>query len=200
MLTCATNKTIQDLSVLNVFNQFSFWDAVPLNGSATYAEIAAKVGLHESYVRRLLRHAVTKRIFAETAEGRIVHTSLSAVCVNTPLVRSRIGHNLEVIGPSSQYLPDALRKWGRGAVEDGKPDHSAFGLAFLQNHTAKTFWDWAVTDKDEERGLPAGWRAKRFGEAMTSVTSDPSFDFRAVHAMFGWDSLPQGATLVDVSS
>jgi hypothetical protein len=195
-----TLKRTHDQAVLNTLNQFNFWDAIPLEGSATYEQIAAKVGLNESIVRRLLRYAMTNRIFAETAPGsdNIVHTSLSVVCVHQPNTRSWIGHNLEEFAPASVYLPDSLRKWGRGAIEDGDPSHSPLGLAFMQESNAKDFWEFAATDKDDERGLPAGYRVQRFSEAMSCATQDPGFDIGAIHKMYEWDRLSNGATLVDV--
>ncbi|RKK23548.1 hypothetical protein BFJ67_g17116 [Fusarium oxysporum f. sp. cepae] len=53
-----------DASVTNILNQFNFWNAVPIGGSATYAEITARVHLPESIVRRVLKYAISIRIFA----------------------------------------------------------------------------------------------------------------------------------------
>ncbi|KAF5612322.1 sterigmatocystin 8-O-methyltransferase [Fusarium subglutinans] len=53
-----------DASITNILNQFNFWNAVPIGGLATYAEITAQVNLPESIVRRVLTHATSIRIFA----------------------------------------------------------------------------------------------------------------------------------------
>jgi hypothetical protein len=38
---------------------------VPLDRKVSYAEIAATAGLDEDHVRRILRHAITNRLFAD---------------------------------------------------------------------------------------------------------------------------------------
>jgi hypothetical protein len=124
---------------------------------------------------------------------------VSAVSVRNPLMRSWIGHNLDEVWPGAIKLPEALRKWGHGPEEDGQPEHNGCALAFADRVGNKPFWEFLASDADETRGLQAGWRAKRFGEAMTCVTSDESFDLSSVHDMFKWDDLPAGSIMVDVS-
>ncbi|KAF5549287.1 peptide transporter PTR2 [Fusarium mexicanum] len=53
-----------DASITSILNQFTFWNAVPIGGSAIYAEITAQVNLPESIVRRVLKYAISIRIFA----------------------------------------------------------------------------------------------------------------------------------------
>lgn len=181
-----------------MLNQFNFWDAVPLNSSISYADLAKKVGLNVSVVQRILRYAQTRRIFAETAPGskQIQHTSISAMPVHNPLIRSWIGHNLEDFWPSAQFLPAALRKWNDD--DSGDASHCAANLAFYKNDENKTIWDFFTEDEAPERGLPKGYRDKRFGEAMTAATADPSFNLNSVHALYEWDALPNNATMVDI--
>lgn len=187
--------------MLNILNEFNFWDAVPLTGSASYASIAAKVGLQEAIVYRILRHAITRRLFAEAANGDgVQHTSVSAAPARSPLMRAWVGHCLDEVARGAVEMPTALHRWARNgaAAEDGEPDHCGCGIALLK-HGEQSLFDFFAVDADEERGLPAGWRMKRFGDAMTCATSDDSFSLSAVHNMYGWDELPQGSTLVDVS-
>ncbi len=101
----------QDPLTCDVLNEFNFWDAVPLNGSASYAEIAKATQLPEQIVRRYLRHAFTLFIFAEEGPGtdRVVHSASSAYVVRHPNMRSLIGHTMQDNRPASVAGVDALK-------------------------------------------------------------------------------------------
>jgi len=179
--------------VLNLLNQYDFWDTVPLTGSATYSDIASKVNLSELLVRRALRHAMTRHIFAETTPGseKIVHTSISAAPIKNPLLCSYMGHNLEEVAPAALNLVATLKRYG----ESVEPTESALVYTFLPDSmTGKTVFDWFEVDGEGDR---KGWRVKRFGEAMSYVLSN--FNPKAIHSAFDWDGLGD-ATFVDVCS
>lgn len=55
---------------------------VPLGGTASYKEIAKKVGMSEHITRRLLRHAMTMRVFRERETGMVGHTKASRMLLN----------------------------------------------------------------------------------------------------------------------
>lgn len=50
---------------------------VPAGGKITFDEISVKTGLAKYAVRRLVRHAVTMRIFEEQEHGVITHSKIS---------------------------------------------------------------------------------------------------------------------------
>lgn len=50
---------------------------VPPGGQISFAEIAKHTGLGEPTVRRILRHAMTMRIFREPEPGMVAHTKVS---------------------------------------------------------------------------------------------------------------------------
>ncbi|KAL1840070.1 hypothetical protein VTK73DRAFT_3857 [Phialemonium thermophilum] len=58
-----------DAMILSVLDRFDFWSAVPLSGSASYADVAARTQLPETLVRRILRHAMTMRLFAQAGQS-----------------------------------------------------------------------------------------------------------------------------------
>lgn len=47
-------KLLADAAVLKIMNKFDFWSAVPLDGSASYDEIAERTNLPIDAVRRIL--------------------------------------------------------------------------------------------------------------------------------------------------
>ncbi|OCK81485.1 S-adenosyl-L-methionine-dependent methyltransferase [Lepidopterella palustris CBS 459.81] len=182
-----------DQAVIDVFNQFDVWDAVSLNQPATYASIAAKTGLSEPNLRRLMRHAMTIGLFTETAPGseQVVHTASSYVCVRRPLWKAWIGHNIEEVAASSINLTKALRTYG----DSQEPAQCAMGLTFFPDFTPEqTFFDWLSADAN---GGEKGWRVGRFGQAMSSMASLGLARIDHINAGFDWDSLGK-ATVVDI--
>ena len=85
---------------------------MPLDGSASYADIAKSTNLPEQIVRRFLRLAFTLFVFAEEAPGSdyVVHTAASAHITRSLFVRSVVAHNMEDVRPAATVGVDALRK------------------------------------------------------------------------------------------
>lgn len=50
---------------------------VPAGGKISYGELAQKTGLNEVALKRLLRHAITQRIFCEPEPGMVAHNKIS---------------------------------------------------------------------------------------------------------------------------
>lgn len=179
--------------VLNLLNEFNFWDAVPLDGSATCAEIAAKVDLPESMTRRILRHAMTQHIFDEKVpgSGRVKHTVNSAFAVRHPLVRAWLGHNLEEVAASEPLLPQVLRTVGEPEEAADSP------LMQMLDPTApkhRNFFDFAAMDGEGDR---KGWRMARFAACMAHMSASGGASFEPLMAAYDWDALGE-ATVVDI--
>ncbi|RDI85507.1 Eukaryotic translation initiation factor 3 subunit H [Venturia inaequalis] len=182
-----------DKACIDVLNRLEFWDAVPIGGSATYAEIAQRVKVPESAVRRVLRHAFSLRVFAEYPLGseHVVHTNLSSFPVRQPNVRSWIAHHAEEGGPSAVNLAPALAKWGEGSL----PGQTAAGYTFSPEDDTKSLWDWLAADGEREG--KKGYREKRFGDAMAFTADSPGMGMKAGLAAFDWEQLDE-ATIVDL--
>jgi 6-hydroxytryprostatin B O-methyltransferase len=145
-------------------------------------------------VQRVLRHAITRHIFAETSpgSGKIVHTCISAAPVKNPLLRSWIGLNLEEFAPASLNLVNAIKRYG----ESAEPFESAGVYThFRDSKELKTLFEWFDADGEGER---KGWRARRCGEAMVHIMRDPATDIKFIHDCYDWDGLGE-AIVVDVS-
>jgi hypothetical protein len=185
--------------VLSTLNQFDVWNAVPLDGSATYAEISARTGLGAAAAQRLLQHAMTRRVFAETSpgSGRVAHTAASALAARDALLRAWMGHNLEEVAVAAPRLPDALRRWA-GVPEPEDPARCAARVALFPDlPDGATAWDFFAADDDEGRKAK-GWRIARFGDAMHCIAESPGFNVDSVCDMIDWEGMGE-ATVVDVS-
>ncbi len=173
-------------------DQFNIFDAVPLTGDVSYADIAEKVGLSEQLVRRVLRYAMTLQIFAETApgSGRIVHTATSAEAAKSPLLRAWIGHQVEEVASCAVKGVEAIRRF----PDSTDPTQAAIMMALAPDKVGTmSFFNWAAQEGEGEK---RGWRVRRFAQAMACM-STRGFGSH-INDGFDWDSLGE-ATVVDVS-
>lgn len=189
-----------DPFVFDALSQLNFYGAVPVDGSASYADIAAHTRLPESIVRRILRYAMTNHMFAEETPGsdRVVHTSTTAYCVREPLVRSLIAHCMEDAKPSVTRGVDALNKFFVGTtIASEDVAHCAWPMGY-EGGKERQIDCWAFLDQHEKPGLPKGYRAKRFAEAMQAITLTSAVGIDVVLESYDWEALGE-ATIVDVS-
>ncbi|PYH64352.1 O-methyltransferase [Aspergillus vadensis CBS 113365] len=187
------------LLAFDVFNNFNFWDAVPLNGSASYSDISKSTNLPEQIVRRILRLSFTIFVFSEEAPGsdRVVHTAASAHIVRFPFVKSYLEHNMEDVRPAATVGVDALKKWFVGQSEPPE-DVAACAIALATYDGHQIGRDlWYLLDNSERPGQPKGFRAKRFAEAMQGLRMTSGVMTESVLKQFDWGSLDE-ATVVDL--
>ena len=156
------------MAALNILNRFNFWEAVPLDGSASISSIAEKVNLPEEAVKRVIEHATTLRYFtyadpAHPSSSPIQHTSRSAALSKTPGLRALVSGCIENVGPSMLVMPDALEKFALGKKElPTNVQETAFKLA---HSGGQVFGDynnsWELLENDGE-GDKKGWRQRTF--------------------------------------
>lgn len=181
-------------------NQFNFWEAVPLGGSASYGEIAKKVNLPESLVRRVLKYAMTNRFFAKApdAPDRIIHTSLSAAPAKSSLLQTWMRHNLEECRAGAVHLSESFHKFSAGKNEPSEEiTESGFAVANVDRlEKPESFWDYM---NREVEGKPKGWRATEFSRSMEYAASASAIKIEDVlKTGYDWAKLGD-ATLIDVS-
>lgn len=161
-----------DASCLNVLNHFDFWAAVPLDGSASYDEIAERTNLPRDVTHRVLQHAFTLRFFAETAplSGRVQHSSRSAAVATKPGLKALVHSVLDISSAPLLVLNEALARYsaGRPALTD-RMEETAFALLhqgdlFPGRHA--TVWDFLENDS---KGAGRGWRQKHFVQFMSFI-------------------------------
>lgn len=189
-----------ELLTFDVLNSFKFWDAVPLNGSASYAQIAESTNLPESIVRRFLRYAFTSFVFTEApiGSGNVVHTPASAYIARSPFMQAFLAHNLEDIRPATTVGVDALKKWFVGSVEPPE-ELTTCAMSLATDGGVQRDTDlWTFFNNFERDDQPKGFRAKRFAEAMQGIAQNMGNLPEAVLKLFDWESL-NDATVVDVS-
>jgi hypothetical protein len=83
---------------------------VPANGTMSFADISRETGLAEHMVRRLLRYAMTMRLFCEPSPGVVAHTSISRFFAN-PSMTAWARAGCEEAKPAASRMIAALQKW-----------------------------------------------------------------------------------------
>ena len=76
----------------------------------SFKRIAESCQLEEPDVRRILRHAMTFRVFCEPRRGIVAHTAASRMLRN-PHIHDWMGANCEDMWPAALRTVDALTKW-----------------------------------------------------------------------------------------
>ncbi|CAG7962236.1 unnamed protein product [Penicillium nalgiovense] len=164
-------KIKHDLAALHVIVDFNVPDLVPLDGEVSYAEIASKVGIPEYRVHRILRHAMTSRIFREPRPGYVAHTGPSAAFLRNPVLRDWVSFNLDEVWKADTYLVETLRNYG-----------------------SHIYWDFVANDGEGEN---KGWRQRRFAQGMKFRAAGNPQMHHHLHAAFDWAGLGK-AKVVDV--
>ncbi|KAI0173698.1 sterigmatocystin 8-O-methyltransferase [Hypoxylon sp. FL1284] len=165
---------------LQTIARFDIARLVPPGGQASFSDIARQTPLTELMVSRIMRHAVTMRIFCEPTPGIVAHTQASKILAK-PDVRDWARAGTEELGIAGAKLAAALEKWPGSQ----KPNETGFSLA---NDTTGSIFD--IIGESPERAV-------RFANAMKVMTSKPEFDLSYAMDPYDWESLGE-AQIVDV--
>ncbi|KAI0100480.1 hypothetical protein GGR51DRAFT_564015 [Nemania sp. FL0031] len=96
-----------DAPDLRVVYRYKLANAVPLDGAASYAEIAVASGLREDLCRRFIRPAMGNRVFVEDPETQRVRYTASSRCLATDQsFADVVGLEIDDLGPASSKLID----------------------------------------------------------------------------------------------
>lgn len=170
---------------LHAVYHYKIAQSFPINSTTTFAQIASKTGLSETNTRRLLRHAMTNRIFSEPTPGTVAHTAASRVLAQDPAIGSWVGFCVEDIWPAASRVVDALDRYPEAA----DPTKTGFCVA---NDTVGKEPMFVTFGKDPKR-------AKRMGGAMTSLTGGEGYEVRYLLDNYDWEAIDKvGGTLVDL--
>ncbi|KAH8588592.1 sterigmatocystin 8-O-methyltransferase [Bisporella sp. PMI_857] len=180
-----------DAACLNTLNHFKVWNAVPLEGTASYKEIAERISLPEEVAKRLLQHAFNLRIFTETASG-VAHTSRSVALAKQAGLSSLVSSVLDTSSTPLMVLNHALEKYTKGNPELTK-EISETSFALVHAGKYRNSWDYLEHDGEGEK---RGWRQKEFVQFMEFLNSIFRLE-GIILDCYDWKSAGK-ATVVDV--
>lgn len=140
---------------------------MPLEGSASYSEIAQFTRLPPPVVKRILRHAFTLRVFAPVQDDvdRVQHTANSIFVAKNPDVKALYSLSLNQSMPGFLKLGEALRAYSLDKEElSQRPGETALARALYNplgnsDLADKTFFDFLESDGD-------GGQRKIFSQAV----------------------------------
>lgn len=154
---------------------------MPVDGDVSYTEIAAQTGLDETNAKRLIRHAMTNRIFTEPRPGYVAHTAASRVLLDDAAMVDWVGVCTSEFFQAAANSVEALQKFGNSQdpTETGYSEY------------------WCPGKPMFETMLADPMRGKRFGGAMISLTGGEGYEVDYVVDNYPWEELGD-ATVVDV--
>lgn len=95
---------------MQAISQFKLVSTIPIQGEATFGEIAERSGINEGDVKRILRHSMTKRIFKEPRKGTVAHTAASKLMAEDTQMADWVGANTgELWQAAAQTVPAMLK-------------------------------------------------------------------------------------------
>lgn len=74
---------------------------IPINGSASFEDIAAAANVDSNVLRRILKYAMTNFIFREEPPGVVRHSLLSKRLAEDPTVQGAVGMLVDESFPGS---------------------------------------------------------------------------------------------------
>ncbi|KAL1987596.1 hypothetical protein VTN96DRAFT_3196 [Rasamsonia emersonii] len=170
-----------DMSSLRWIYHFNIAASVPLDRAVPFSEVAATAGVDEDRLKRILRHAMTNRLFCEPEPGLVAHTAASALLVRSPALNDWVGYTTEETYPASAKLVEAYEKFGTSQ----KPNESAYNIAF---DTDEPMFVHLTKFPERER---------RFANTMVEMTSTEGYGTHHLVNGYPWEELGK-ATVVDV--
>ncbi|KAI1345901.1 S-adenosyl-L-methionine-dependent methyltransferase [Xylaria sp. FL0043] len=161
--------------------RFGLARGLPIDGETTFAEMAASSGLAESDIRKLVRYAVSQRIFEEPRPGIIRHSAASRLLAEDAGVHDYVATCSDELWQAAAQTCNAMARF----PGSGEPTQTGFSLA---NNTDKSMYEFLS-------GFPE--RSSRFANMMRGFTSGKVFDLKYVTDFYPWEQ-HTGGTVVDV--
>lgn len=171
-----------DHVVLHAICHFHIPQAVPLDGSISFADLAAKcTTITENQLTRLVRQGINLHLFREPIKGFVSHTADTALLVEDSTLFD-VATTLTVdLRPASLKLMAAMEKWPGSDA----PTHTGWQLAY---NTDKLMYETIKEDAEAQR---------RFSAHLQQISKQDPRTGEKVVAMFPWGDFPD-ATVVDV--
>ncbi|KAI1502262.1 S-adenosyl-L-methionine-dependent methyltransferase [Biscogniauxia marginata] len=182
-----TTLSFLELGTYDLVTHFEIPQALGLEETLSYAELGRRIGLPEDDTRRIVRGAISLRLFdavvsPSQGEEKIRHNTLSATLATDPELSSFLR--------AMATAGNALLVNGAKALRMGDISQCAFSIA----HDGKSFFDYAKDHPELE---------DEFKKAMTMQSRAPGYHVSATAEAVGWGDGNAGSqwcpeTIVDV--
>ncbi|KAK0707917.1 S-adenosyl-L-methionine-dependent methyltransferase [Lasiosphaeris hirsuta] len=167
--------------------EFRVAEVVPLEGTISYEDLTGKVEALNSLpigvlnLRRLLRHAMTNRIFCEPVKNQVGHTRTSQLLLENEPLNNWAGFMSHDLWLPLANVVNAMRKW----PASDEPSETSVNMAYNQS---LPWFDFIQQDQE---------LAKRYNLAMKSHGGSSGYSIEYVVKGYPWADLGD-ATVVDM--
>ncbi|KAK8129729.1 O-methyltransferase [Apiospora kogelbergensis] len=165
---------------LQAIAEFKIADLIPSGGQVSFGEIANQTPLTEQMTARLLRHAMTMRVFREPVPGMVAHTAASKA-LHHSAASDWLQAGTTEMWPAATKTVGALKEWPASQ----EPDQTGY---VLSNKSSATLYDVLAQDAK---------KAELFAKGMAVFSARPQFSLSYITDHYDWASLGQ-AHLVDL--
>ena len=167
---------------LQYIYRYKIAEHVPLDGSATFEQIAKDCNLNVKDVTRFLRVAIARHVFHEGPIGTIKHTAASRLLINNTMLEAWILNIAEEFWPSLARTVDATEKWP--ASEE--PNESGYSVAYGTDENP-----FDIIKKDPKR-------QQQFIDAMSYSHLHQSYNMKHLLDNYDFGAIGPHPTVVDV--
>ncbi|KAF2785515.1 hypothetical protein K505DRAFT_369120 [Melanomma pulvis-pyrius CBS 109.77] len=101
--------SISNLVGIDAVARYHIPDIIPANGQITFNEMAENTGLQKNTVRRILRHAMSMRIFKEPEPEVVAHTKISKF-LTILYINGWVEFESRDTWPATTRIVDAIQK------------------------------------------------------------------------------------------
>ncbi|KNG49342.1 fusarubin cluster-methyltransferase [Stemphylium lycopersici] len=163
---------------------FRVLDFIPLPPqSISYVDVAAKANVPVTRLKAIARMAMTAGFLCETVDGHLSHNPLSGIFVQNEHLRIQLYHMVEQTIPLMAAFTRATEIWGETKV----PNQTAYNISAKTN---LPFFEHLKSDPD----ISSEFDSYMKSQAVVNSGAKVEHLLRA----FDWESLKEGATVVDV--
>jgi hypothetical protein len=188
MLTCPQQARAEH-TTLRTICKLDIPSAVPLQGTITFTDLAAKTNLDPTFLSRIIRAAATSHFFIEGPQDTVRHSAASAAIAADPVLRSHIVYQQELCQPAVFRIAEAARKYGTKRGESQEITETGFNVEFK---TERNYWEWLALKENE-------WGRKAFDDSMKFHGRSGGTQGPAIAKMAVWKGLKRDTKIVDVS-
>ncbi|OGM43332.1 hypothetical protein ABOM_008734 [Aspergillus bombycis] len=151
----------QYITCLRWLCHFNIIHHLPLTGSMSYSDLAAKAQVPEQALKSIARMAMTNMLFTEPTPGQIAHSATSALLAANDNMYAWAKYMCDRSTPTAMKMVEAHEKWP-GTV---RKNETAYNIAF---ETDLPFFDHLATDSEKTAEFAAYMKNVTTNEAQIS--------------------------------
>lgn len=170
-----------NLVSLQTINRFQIAQHVPLDTPISYHDLSALTSVPEPSLKRLLRHAMTNRIFSERSKGFVSHSPASKLLASDKKLDSWVFFLVEYFWPATTRAVDAMQKW------PGSENPTEVGVSLMKGEETTWFKEIAIAN----RGIAS------FRDAMSVMSEGEGWQDSYLVENYPWGDVGEGL-VVDI--